>query len=59
MDVDPDLIRKRVRDSAGAKYSHQQKDLRLRKDIHDSGPDHASVVHLSQKQFVMMEGNEI
>ncbi|KAI3634117.1 hypothetical protein MIR68_007721 [Amoeboaphelidium protococcarum] len=38
-DVNPRAIMKKVRDSSGAKYSHQQQDLKhVRKDIADEGP---------------------
>jgi hypothetical protein len=37
-DLDPVEIIKKVKKSSGSKYSHQQTDLRLRKDIADDGP---------------------
>lgn len=37
-DLDPVEIIKKVKKSSGSKYSHQQVDLRLRKDIADDSP---------------------
>ena len=35
VDVDPAVIMKKVQDSSGAKYSHQQTGLHVRKDMPD------------------------